>query len=444
MAQKKGLIYRVTMGRDDMPDFTPAKLPGTRWGLFKDVFFNRFGAMVKISLLTTLFCVPMIAWLIIMYFVRQVDGAMIPYSGNIGIGYPVVIDAQSIGVARAFYYDMAMYVGMIPWLLVAGIGFSGAFYVMKLLAWGEGVSVTSNFWKGIRQNWKKFFVFFLFAAFSAFLYMFNLSSYSYLTDMPDFLRTMSLIFATIQFVLMLIIMMFLTTQSVMYTSKMGALFKNSILFAIALLPQNLFFLVLSLLPIVIISLLSLDISIFLWIAFALVGFSYVILVWTVYAHWAYDKYINGKIKAEKRRGMREENPEAEKEAEIAKILARNTSYGAAYVSRRMSSIDKGKSFTPLQDSFSRADLEKLQDEKSEMTQEIDKEIEDIDAQIEKERLAYEAEQAALSTRKGRKAAAKREKEAEKKAEKERKAKKKSDEGKINVTLDGEKYTDDEE
>ena len=30
MAKGKGLIYRLTMGRDDLPDFTPNRLPGTR------------------------------------------------------------------------------------------------------------------------------------------------------------------------------------------------------------------------------------------------------------------------------------------------------------------------------------------------------------------------------------------------------------------------------
>ena len=31
MAQKKGLIYRLTMGKDNLPDFTPNRLPGSRW-----------------------------------------------------------------------------------------------------------------------------------------------------------------------------------------------------------------------------------------------------------------------------------------------------------------------------------------------------------------------------------------------------------------------------
>ena len=47
----KGLMNRLLMGKDNLPDFTPDKLPGSRFAVFKDVFFNRIGAMAKISLL---------------------------------------------------------------------------------------------------------------------------------------------------------------------------------------------------------------------------------------------------------------------------------------------------------------------------------------------------------------------------------------------------------
>ena len=102
MSQKKGLIYRITMGKDNLPDFTPNRLPGSRWAVFKDVFFNRLGAMVKISLLTLLFMLPALAWIIFMNMVLKVDAAIVPYSGNLGIGYPVVTDAAFLGQYRTF------------------------------------------------------------------------------------------------------------------------------------------------------------------------------------------------------------------------------------------------------------------------------------------------------------------------------------------------------
>ncbi|MDE7395701.1 MAG: hypothetical protein K2M95_06260, partial [Clostridiales bacterium] len=145
MAQKKGLIYRLTMGKDNLPDYTPDRLPGTRFGLFKDVFFGRFGALVKINLLTLLFCLPAIAWVIIMMMIKQTDSSLLPYSGNIGIGYPIAGDVTALGEARAFSYDLQTYLVLIPLIVIAGIGLSGAFYVMRRLVWGEGVGVGGHF-----------------------------------------------------------------------------------------------------------------------------------------------------------------------------------------------------------------------------------------------------------------------------------------------------------
>ena len=136
MAQKKGLIYRLTMGKDNLPDFTPDRLPGTRFQLFKDVFFNRFGALVKINLLTLLFCLPAIAIVVIMSMIKRMDSIMLPYSGNVGIGYPIISNVAFVGKYRAFQFDMLTYLLLIPGIMIASIGLSGAFYVMRLLVSG--------------------------------------------------------------------------------------------------------------------------------------------------------------------------------------------------------------------------------------------------------------------------------------------------------------------
>lgn len=117
------------------------------------------------------------------------------------------------------------------------------------------------------------------------------------------------------------------------------------------------------------------------------GIAYIVLVWTVFSQWVYDKFVNDKVKgAVKNRGMYVKNAEEERAAEIERIKTRNTVYGAAYVSRRLSSIDDGKTFTPLSTNFSRNDLKKLSEEKAEMEEEINNEIAEVNAQIEEERI----------------------------------------------------------
>ncbi len=403
MAQRKGLVYRLTMGKDNLPDFTTDRLPGSRWAVFKDVFFNRIGAMAKISLLTFLFTLPLVVWIIFMTIIRQAEGTMIPYSSNFGIGYPVVTDAVAQGEIRGIFYSVQTYAVAVPLFMLAGLGFAGAFQTMKLLSWGEGVSVAGTFFRGIKQHWLSFILIFAFVGVSVFVLMYGTSVYDAPTYLGKSWRVSIMILSALQFVMMLFLLMYLTTQNVTYKLSVWGLLKNSMLFSVALFPQNLFFLLLSATPIMLILLLPEQISILLWMIFILIGISFIILVWTVYTQWVYDKFVNEHVKgAVKNRGMYVPDAEEKKQAEIERIRTRATKYGAAYASRRMSSIDDGKSFTPLEATFSRADLQRLNEEKSEMRTEIDEEVATINAQLDEEERLYEEEKAAAKKNKRKK------------------------------------------
>lgn len=400
MAQKKGLIYRMTMGKDNLPDYMPDRLPGSRWALFKDTFFNRFGAMAKISLLSLIFFIPLIAMFVIMYIKSTVIQNTVPYSGNIGIGYPIVSDAAVMGEMWRFANNLYTLLYMVPCAIIAFIGLAGAFHVMKLLAWGEGVSVASNFFIGIKKNILQFLVIAVFLSISIFLFAFNITSFDSNT-MPLWLRIMTLVASIILFIMVMCMMIFLPTQAVTYNLKIRHLFKNSFLFAIALLPTNIFFLIVAALPFIIAAILPLQFSVFVWLILAFMGIAYVVLVLTVYAHWAYDKFVNDRVEgAIKNRGMYVKTPEDEKAAEIEALKTRNTVYGSAYISKRLSSIDQGSSFTPLETNFSRADLARLRDEKDQMKKEIEDERTSIDMALEQEILEMEAE-AAAAKKKGK-------------------------------------------
>lgn len=380
MAQKKGLIYRLTMGKDNLPDFTPDKLPGTRFQLFKDVFFNRIGALVKINLLVLLFCLPAIAWVVIMHMVKVADGSLLPYSGNVGIGYPIVNEVAALGQQRAFQFDLQTYLVLIPCIMIASIGLSGAFYVMRRLVWGEGVAVGGHFFRGIKMNFLPFLWSSLFVGVSLFLVMANIGIYNNMTEIHIAWRVICIAVSVIQFVLILSMMMFLTTQAVTYKLKTWALIKNSFLFSIALLPTNLIILVLSAIPVVLLLVIPTQISIFLMFIFALLGFSYIILIWTVYAHWAYDKFINDRVEgAVKNRGMHKKTEEEIKAAEERDRKNKNIRFNNPKKRpKKITSIDEGETFTPLPTSFSRADLMRLEEEKEAVKRSIDAEYEDTD------------------------------------------------------------------
>lgn len=398
----KGLMNRLLMGKDNLPDFTPDKLPGSRFAVFKDVFFNRIGAMAKISLLCVLFLLPAIAWIFFMSMTMAVDSSIIPYSSNLGIGYPVITNASLIGEYRTFMYNVQLFSVLIPLLMIAGVGFAGAFHVMKMLAWGEGVAVATTFFQGVKKNWFRFIWIFFYLGISLFVLMFNITGFNAL-GYNIVLKIIALVFAILQFVIMLFMMLWLCTQEVTYKLKAIPLIKNSFLFTIALAIQTLFIMILCALPILLLMLIPLQFSVFLWLIFVILGPAYIILIWTVYSQWAFDRFVNDRVKgAVKNRGMYVKNPELEKQNEIERIKARNTQYGAAYVSRRLSSIDDGKTFTPLATNFSRNDLIKMNEEKAQMREEIDREKAEVDAQLEEEMIAYEEQKAAEKKNKKKK------------------------------------------
>ncbi len=381
MAQKKGLIYRLTMGKDNLPDFTPDRLPGTRFQLFKDVFFNRFGALVKINLLVLLFCLPAIAAVVIMQMIKTVDGAILPYSGNLGVGTGMPItDVSALGQQRAFQFDIQMYLILIPCIVIAGIGLSGAFYVMRRLVWGEGTSVAGHFFRGIKMNFLPFLWSSLFGGVSLFLVMANIGMYNNMTEIHVALRIVGIAISIIQFILILSMLIFLTTQAVTYKLKTWPLVKNSFLFAIALLPTNIIMLIVSAIPIALLLILPSMLSIFGLLIFAFLGFSFIILVWTVYAHWAYDRFINDRVEgAVKNRGMYKKSEADEKAAEERDRKNKNIRFNNPKKRpKKLTSIDEGETFTPLPTSFSRADLIKLEAEKEAVKRSIDAEYEDAE------------------------------------------------------------------
>ena len=180
-----------------------------------------------------------------------------------------------------------------------------------------------------------------------------------------------------------------------------SLVKNSIIFAVALIPQNVFFIALALAPIFLAMILPVMLAPGVYFMYLLIGFGYSLLVLTVFAHYVFDKYLNDRVKgAKKNRGMYVPDPEELRRKEIERIKSHNTIYGEAYVAKKLSSIDSGSELTPLSASYSRADLMKLSEEKQKIEEEMRLERETAEAEVRKELEEYELEQA--KSKKGKK------------------------------------------
>ncbi|MGN1093707.1 MAG: DUF624 domain-containing protein [Candidatus Neoclostridium sp.] len=403
MAKKQGFFNKLIMGADNAPDFTPSQLPTTRWGLFRDLFKTRLYEIFKISLWGDVFLIPLLATLILMFLNKRAYNIYIPFDGNLGIGYPVEMNAITQGGAYAYRIETMKYAVLIPVIALTFMLMSGIFYAMRRIAWGQDVSVTRHIFKGIKENWFQSLGAGLIFALSLFIMMYSFLG-NELRQSLSFWNIAVTVLGVIQFVLICCAVVFMMTQMVTYKMKFLQLMTNGFLFSIALFFQTVFFIFLAGLPLFVTEILAafspitrFTVSPIIYIAYLCLGVGYTSLVITVFSHYVFDKYLNDRVEgAKKNRGMYVRTPEEEKQAEINRIKNKNVVYGSAYVAKKLSSIDAGSTITPLTASYSRADLARLSEEKSKMKDEADKEREAATREVEAEIQAYEREQEKLN------------------------------------------------
>ena len=385
MAEKKGWLYRWTMGRDDNPDFTLENLPGSRWAVFKDVLFNRFGALVKINLLMLLFALPAIVWYFLTMQAKVAEGTFINYTGNFGFGFPRVVDAVKIRLKYSLQSQLFYSLIMVPLLMIASIGMAGGFHSIKMLVWGEGIAVINTFFKGIKANIVPFLWSTLFVGLSLTLVQYNISAYGLL--ITGVLGVMSLVASIVLLVLLLFMVMFIYTQAATYKIGFFGLIKNSFLFAIGLLFHNIFFIGITAIPILILLFAGAQLGMIIMLFYALLGLSLTVLIWTLYSHYVFDKFLNDKVEgAIKDRGIYRKNKEEKDRKRQEEIDRRRKAANTRFVNpkKKKRSIDEGKDITPLATTFSRDDLKKLAQEKKEIQFELDETEEDIENNIAEE------------------------------------------------------------
>ena len=153
--QKKGFITRLLEGKEKSEEYARSTLPTNRWQLFWDVFKGNFGKIVKVNLLTLLFCVPLLAVIIFYFLMGEFNSTFYPYGTNLGVGYPA-ISGELVGLSERLIMqnNLMLYLGVLITSFIAAVGLSGGMYVVRNMVWTEGIFVTNDFWRGIKLNYK--------------------------------------------------------------------------------------------------------------------------------------------------------------------------------------------------------------------------------------------------------------------------------------------------
>lgn len=361
-----GLINRLLLGKEKSEGYARASLPSNRWELFWDILKGRFWKLVIINLLVLLFFIPLFLLLFMRANFVAGMGAAMPFSQGLGLGYQAPVSLVGYAEQVVFNVNLVSYLLLPIALSIAAIGVSGGAYVIRNMVWTEGIFVANDFWRGIKQNFKQIFVVALLYSVVFYLTMMAIS----LADLNlatgterAWMFVVSKIFSIVFIVLISAMTMHMITMSVTYQLTLRALIKNSFLFTLGLLPQTAFFLLVGFIPFVLVMfggfLMPIGIIIIL-----LIGFSLILLIWTDFCQWAYDKFINDKVPgAQKNRGIyekiKESNSEALKQYRMQVAMTRTS-----LNSRPIKPItDDELKIAELPSAFNRDDIVKLNESK---------------------------------------------------------------------------------
>jgi uncharacterized membrane protein YesL len=380
--KKTGLFARLVEGPDRSEDYARKTLPKNRWSLGWDLFSTNLGKLVKINLLMLLFLFPL--FLIIAFRGALVESQSLSafFSQNLGIGYPAVFPDLIVGVAEEIELsvDVLIFIALFVFSFYYSIGLAGGFYVIRNMVWTEGIFVANDFWRGIKQNFKQVCI--IAMLFSLVFYLTSLSislaeQNIAMATSGKWMHYVSMILSYVVLVLAVIMSFHMLSMCVTYDLKFKQLFRNSMLFSIGLFPQSIFFLFLGALPFLFLTMGDFLASIGI-ILLIFVGLSLILLIWTDFSQWAFDKFINDKVEgAQKNRGIYEKIKESDS-ASLKKY--REQMALAAHSSLNSKPIkpitDDELKLAELPSSFNRNDIIKLNESKQAIIEDHERYVEE--------------------------------------------------------------------
>lgn len=377
--EKKGFIARMLEGKERDEEYARSTLPSNRWALFWDIFKGRFSKLVIVNLLMLLFFIPLVAVGFFMYLWTGTMGGMYPFSNSILVGFPAYPNLmgapEQINLSATFTGGALMIVAA----LIAAVGISGGMYVIRNMVWTEGIFVANDFWRGIKINIvvvlqsTLFYSIFLFGFFISIRF----SEYIIASGTGSTVwMTISMAISYVAIVIFTMMYLWMLAMGGSYKLKFFQLLKNSFLMTFGLIFQNIFFVILMAIPVILILLGSFFqmVGIVFMILF---GLSFMLLVWLDYTQWAFDKFIESRreggkvnrgIYAKVGKGGSQSKAVQEYEANLQAAMSVKSDLS----SRPIKPITDDLKVYELPESFSRDDLKKLRESKERIIEDTEK------------------------------------------------------------------------
>lgn len=344
-----------------------------RWGTTWNVFKKSFGKLVLINLLMLVFFAPAITVLILKNVAINTSGLFYPFNSNTGIGYPANINAEGLEQSIYYLYNMVFTALLIACGFIAAIGISGGAYSVKKLLDTEGKFTVKDFFHGVKIGYFK-------ALLPVILFLVAYFCCVITGDWKDLVIAQggskggpitAYVFVIIAAILIGFYCAWLLATGISYRLKFSQLLKVSLLFFFYSPLQTILIAGLALVPFWL-YLIGTKVTFFIFVAyvvFLLMGFSVILLVWTSFTQWVFDKFIEPKIKVEESKSkkmVKTEEPKSEKDI-ARELLAAGRS---EILGKPILPVSDKIAIKPLGKTFNRSDLNRINSDREKLHGEI--------------------------------------------------------------------------
>lgn len=247
-------------------------LPSTRKEVFFDLLKYRKMNLFALSCYTFMFFIPLAIDLFYFNYLESM----------------AIIAEKYEYLFSLIFYSMLI---MLPCMVIGFIGFAGAFYTAKRMVWQEGISLASDFFRGIKENWKDALINGVIFGLVLFGLVVGGSYLLIYAPVTPVVRGIGLGALILFFLVFGMVIALHFTQCVYYENSYGVTFKNSFSFLGLLNWKVLLVFLFSTGVVVALGLFNLITLAIGLILFAFTN-SVVIILYTLISHAAFDKYIN--------------------------------------------------------------------------------------------------------------------------------------------------------
>ena len=247
-------------------------LPSTRKEVFFDLLKYRKMSLFALSCYTFMFFIPLAIDLFYFNYLESM----------------AIIAEKYEYLFSLIFYSMLI---MLPCMVIGFIGFAGAFYTAKRMVWQEGISLASDFFRGIKENWKDALINGVIFGLVLFGLVVGGSYLLIYAPVTPVVRGIGLGALILFFLVFGMVIALNFTQCVYYENGYGVTLKNSFSFLGLLNWKVLLVFLFSTGVVVALGLFNLITLAIGLILFAFTN-SVVIILYTLISHAAFDKYIN--------------------------------------------------------------------------------------------------------------------------------------------------------